>query len=107
MYYTLAANAYIGDVSSQVYEFLVIPRACFFLDSHGGRSNSDSENYRFWKLGPVAGSVAELVALLPHWQETAQLYASIQAEQFAYSIDLGKESASRRGAAALAEYVNG
>jgi hypothetical protein len=107
MHYTLAADAYIGDVSSQVYEFLAISRACFFLDSHGGKARSGEENYRFWRLGPVARSVAELAALLPRWQETAAQFAAVQAEQFAYSIELGDEPASRRGAAAIADYLNG
>ena len=34
MTYTLAADLYLGDVSSQVYEFLLRPRPCLFINSH-------------------------------------------------------------------------
>lgn len=105
MHYTLGADAYIGDVSSQVYEFLAIPRPCFFLDSHGGRERMTSENYRFWHLGPVTGSVEELTAMLPNWRGIGEAYREEQVRQFAYSIDLGAEPASLRGARAVADYV--
>jgi CDP-glycerol glycerophosphotransferase (TagB/SpsB family) len=35
MSYTLAADIYVGDVSSQVYEFLTAPKPCIFIDAHG------------------------------------------------------------------------
>lgn len=35
MSYTRAADIYLGDVSSQIYEFLRTPRPCLFLDPHG------------------------------------------------------------------------
>ncbi len=35
MTYTQAADIYLGDASSQVYEFLYRPRPCLFLNSHG------------------------------------------------------------------------
>src|SRR5690606_36439804 len=33
MSYTLGADIYVGDVSSQVYEFLVRPRPCLFINA--------------------------------------------------------------------------
>ncbi|SMF62604.1 hypothetical protein [Allosphingosinicella indica] len=104
MHYTLGADVYIGDVSSQVYEFLAIPRACYFLDSHDGRARG-GENYRFWSLGRVAGSVAELGAMLSGWREDADRFEGVQREQFGFSIDLGDCPASIRGAEAIADYL--
>lgn len=104
MHYTLGADVYIGDVSSQVYEFLAIPRACFFLDSHGGQEIG-GENYRFWQFGPVARSVPELGQMLPDWQAVAARYEQVQREQFAYTMDESDIPASKRGAAAIADYV--
>ena len=41
--YVRAASLYIGDASSQVYEFLERPRPCIFVNCHGvewrGRKN--------------------------------------------------------------------
>jgi hypothetical protein len=63
MTYTLAANLYVGDVSSQVYEFAAEPRPCVFLNSHGvkWRGNPD---YRMWEMGEVVNRPDEVVAAL-------------------------------------------
>ena len=64
MTYTRMADIYLGDVSSQVYEFLFLqPRPCLFLDPNRlnsrhwqgkGRNTSD-----FWKTGEVVESMDE------------------------------------------------
>ncbi len=48
MSYTTAADIYLGDVSSQVYEFLYEPRPCLFLNSHEFAWKSDP-NFAHWK----------------------------------------------------------
>ncbi len=65
MSYTLAADLYIGDVSSQVYEYLVCPRPCLFVNGHGAdwRGNPD---YAMWRFGPVIEPVDDLGAALDH-----------------------------------------
>ena len=65
MSYTLAADLYIGDVSSQVYEYLVCPRPCLFVNGHGAdwRGNPD---YAMWRFGPVIDPVDDLGAALDH-----------------------------------------
>ena len=52
MTYTLAADLYVGDVSSQVYEFLVRPRPCLFVNAHDAAWEG-SEDYAMWRFGPV------------------------------------------------------
>ncbi|NVN37031.1 sensor domain-containing protein [Komagataeibacter swingsii] len=52
MTYTLASDLYLGDVSSQVGEFLTKPRPCLFLNAHGIQWRGDP-NYVNWTLGPV------------------------------------------------------
>ncbi|HYC03833.1 MAG TPA: sensor domain-containing protein [Azospirillaceae bacterium] len=59
MTYTMGADLYMGDVSSQVYEFLVEPRPCLFLDSHGADWRGNPR-YKFWTLGPVLGDIDRL-----------------------------------------------
>src|SRR3546814_8277328 len=46
MTYTLAADIYLGDVSSQVYEFMLQPRPYLFLDAEGVDGCERNQNYR-------------------------------------------------------------
>lgn len=59
MTYTLAADLYLGDVSSQVAEFLVKPRPCVFLNAHRARWR-DNPDYQFWNLGDVRDTTRDL-----------------------------------------------
>ena len=52
MSYTLAADLYVGDVSSQVYEYLVRPRPCLFVNGHGADWR-DNPDYAMWRFGTV------------------------------------------------------
>ena len=56
MTYTMAADLYLGDVSSQVSEFLIKPRPCLFLNAHRTAWRGDP-NYENWTLGPVLENV--------------------------------------------------
>jgi hypothetical protein len=106
MSYTLSADAYIGDVSSQVYEFLYRPRACFFVDVHSGRSAVEEPAYDFWNNGPVISNAAELAPLLDQYEAIATRYRKAQEERMAYTADRSDpRPASERGAAALLDYV--
>lgn len=82
MSYTEAAEIYLGDVSSQVIEFLVRPRPCVFLDAHGA-DWQQSPDYLFWHMGPVLKRLAELPAALasaqathPRWRPAQERYFS-------------------------------
>jgi hypothetical protein len=61
MTYTSLADLYVGDVSSQVYEYLRDPRPCLFLD-RGVPGWSEDESYAHWRFGPRAGPGDDLVA---------------------------------------------
>lgn len=63
MSYTRVADAYLGDVSSQLYEFLYRPRPAVFANAHRVAWAGDG-NYRMWTLGEVAETVPDLVAAL-------------------------------------------
>ena len=56
MTYTMAADLYLGDVSSQVSEFIIKPRPCLFLNAHRTAWRGDP-NYENWTLGPVLENV--------------------------------------------------
>lgn len=61
MTYVGAADVYLGDVSSQLYEFLSMPRPAAFLNAHGVDWAGDSR-YAGWHLGTVADRVEDVVA---------------------------------------------
>ena len=106
MSYTLAADAYIGDVSSQVYEFLYRPRPVFFIDVHSDAGSSGELAYDFWRNGPVVTNAADLTALLPDFRRIGDDYRAVQIDRMAYTADTSDpRPASERGAAAIADYV--
>ena len=62
MTYTRMADIYLGDVSSQVYEFLFSqPRPCLFLNPNrlNPRHWQGSNIFDFWKTGEVVESMDE------------------------------------------------
>lgn len=108
MSYTMAADVYIGDVSSQVYEFLLHRGACYFLDPNGKPADGVAERYEFWRNGEVLYGSAELAERIPHWRESAALHRAEQDRLFAYTMDHRRgETSVARGAAALEAFVEG
>jgi hypothetical protein len=51
MSYTLAADIYIGDASSQLYEFLSHRGACYFFDRQGRLPADAAPRYELWRNG--------------------------------------------------------
>lgn len=101
MSYTRAADIYIGDVSSQVYEFLAHRGACYFLDT--GKAETPLE---FWQNGRCYTKLHQLTEQLVHWRADAAHYRATQDRLFAYTIDHDpQQRASQRGAQALLAYV--
>jgi hypothetical protein len=107
MSYTLAADAYIGDMSSQIYEFLYRPRPCFFIDVHSGAAGDEEPAYDFWRNGPVVKSAGELAELIPQFQSIGAAYHDMQVDRMAYTADTSDpRTASQRGASAIDAYLN-
>ena len=77
MSYTNRADIYLGDVSSQVYEFLRQPRPCLFLNSHGV-DWQDDPNYLHWRSGPVLTSAEGLIDAIDAAVVTHSHYAPVQ-----------------------------
>lgn len=100
MRYTDAADLYLGDVSSQLYEYLRRPRPCLFLDSHHVRPEGDP-SYAGWAAGPVINGPAELDAGLRRALEMHPAYLKAQRALFTESFDLTDEPSSERAARAI------
>lgn len=77
MSYTRAADIYLGDVSSQVYEFLSHPKPCIFIGSKDVRWK-DNPDYAHWTYGPVCHSVADVMTALSTAQQDLGHYAAAQ-----------------------------
>lgn len=63
MTYTLAGDIYLGDASSQIYEWIIRPRPAVFLNAHDAKWQGDP-NYAHWHLGRVIKDPRELEAAL-------------------------------------------
>jgi hypothetical protein len=107
MSYMLAADIYLGDVSSQVYEFLLEPRPCVFLNGHGVRWENDPYHLH-WTLGQVVSDVeTELRPALEQAFSSHSHFLPKQCEAFAYTFRSDPDStAAQRGADAIAEFLS-
>ncbi len=85
MTYTCGADLYLGDVSSQVYEFLIRPRACLFVNAHGA-DWQDCEDYAMWHFGDVVTPDADPIAAIDQAFADHRAYVAWQKERMRYSI---------------------
>ena len=99
MTYTRAADIYLGDVSSQVYEFVYHRRRpCVFLDLHG----FGASEMPFWRFGPVIDNVADLAgALIQAEQNFVETYKGQQDHLVEVAFSTSDTPPSRRGAEAI------
>lgn len=105
MSYTRAADLYLGDASSQVYEFLREPRPCVFVNANNRAWKGDA-NFAHWRAGPVVQGADELDAALDESVDRhASRYAPIQRELMRYTFDLRSEPAADRAARRISELV--
>ena len=104
MSYTALADIYLGDVSSQVYEFLRTPKPCLFLDPNGVNWAAD-ENYLHWHFGQVLTTVAGIVDEIDIARAEHSRFKAAQVEGLARTFAPGEGTASSRAAAAIADYL--
>ncbi|MEO5809842.1 MAG: glycosyl transferase [Sphingomicrobium sp.] len=104
MSYTRAADVYIGDASSQAYEFIRKPRPCIFLNLDH-RAWQDDPSYAHWRLGQVIGNLSDLRPALERAEAMQELYAPLQRAALAHSIDQSPIPASVRQADAILEFI--
>ena len=107
MTYMLAADIYLGDVSSQVYEFLIKPRPCIFLNGKKVHDWQDNPFYLHWQLGQVIDNVqTELGPALDRAFATHPQYLHQQQDAFNYTFYSSPHtSAAERGADAIAGFL--
>ena len=103
MTYTLLADIYLGDVSSQVYEFLLEPRPCVFLNPRRKRWKGNPK-FAHWKAGDVVESFEEFHGALNSAAANHEKYRKEQERLFEYTFaDCGGTPASELGADAIVQ----
>lgn len=102
--YTTVADLYLGDVSSQVYEWIALkPRPCLFLNAHNAQWKNNKD-YRFWEYGPVVENSAEFDEKLKR-AFNDKTYIPLQQERVKQYMHLTSESSSLRAAKTLVNIV--
>ncbi|MBF7010695.1 glycosyl transferase [Novosphingobium sp. HR1a] len=104
MSYTRMAAVYLGDVSSQIYEFVVRPRPCLFLNAHGANWQGNP-SYRHWHYGPVHEDADHIVEKVAHAIASHGAYAAVQQKGIEDTFDREGRSASERAGRAVADYL--
>lgn len=105
MTYTNAADLYLGDVSSQVYEFLNRPRPCLFLDAHDTPWQGNP-NYRHWTTGPVKTDASDIIGAVDAAFASQASYSDAQRAVLEASFSVTATPASVRAATAIIEYLD-
>lgn len=100
MTYTNAADIYLGDVSSQVYEFLVKPRPCLFLNAHKVDWRDDA-SYTHWHAGQVVDAAEALDEALSAAYETFENFRPRQEAMLDETFSVTEKPAAQRGAHAI------
>ena len=104
MTYTQAADVYIGDASSQVYEFIRTPRPCIFLNLD--RVDwQENPAYSHWHFGQVIETLNALPAALAQAEAMQPRFEALQRKLLEASIDQGDIPASERQAQAILEFA--
>ncbi|WP_073973709.1 hypothetical protein [Erythrobacter donghaensis] len=106
MSYTNRADIYLGDVSSQVYEFLRSPRPCLFLNSHGVDWRGDP-NYLHWQAGPVLGSADGLLDAIDAAVAAHPDYAPTQQALIDATFSQSERPSAERAADAITAFLEG
>jgi len=104
MTYTSAADIYLGDVSSQVAEFLTQPRPCVFLNPAGVVWREDP-SYRFWSLGEVINRPEDLGQGISRAIEDHARLVPLQEAYIEETFEGALQPTAWRGADAIAAYL--
>ncbi|EHH68156.1 CDP-glycerol glycerophosphotransferase family protein [Gluconobacter morbifer] len=104
MTYTSQAAIYVGDVSSQVYEFLAIPRPCVFLNPRK-LPWRDNPHFLHWTLGDVVEDPKDIMDAITRAPERHAHYRPLQEKLFRETFGAPLFGASQRAADAIGNYL--
>lgn len=106
MSYSRAADLYLGDVSSQIYEWIERPRPAVFFNT-GGAERAASPDFRHWSLGRVIDGMGALPGALTQSFAAPDTFMAEQRRAFLETFSVTDRPAGERGAEAILAYLAG
>lgn len=104
MSYVRAADIYLGDVSSQIYEWIQRPRPAIFLDTHKpGRDRAP--DYAHWSLGEVLDDPAGVPDALERAVRDPGRFAAQQKQAASATFSITDRPAGERAADAILSFL--
>lgn len=100
MTYTRSADIYLGDASSQIYEWIVRPRPAIFLNPHRLAWQGDP-SFDHWQLGEVVDQLDDLPDALNRAMASPQQCEPRQTEALARTFSVGQHPSAQRAAEAI------
>ena len=105
MTYMRAADLYLGDCSSQIYEFLAHPRPCVFLNTLGIKTDRPTLPYYCWNFGPIVDRLEDLGMTINTALADQSNYIDIQKRAFTHTFEINDISSAERGARIIEEFT--
>lgn len=102
--YPAIADIYVGDISSQVYDFLDRPKPCVFLNAHG-IDWQDNPDFANWHLGDVVDDPAKVMDAIRAAPARHALYREKQERMIADTLGDTSPGASARSAEAIIAFA--
>jgi len=104
MKYMNSADIYLGDSSSQVWEFVVNPRPCVFLNPC--RKNWEAmDGMEMWQLGEVVDDFSEIESAIHRAPMLFKSYKKRQSELLKERVAISRTPAGKVGASAISEFL--
>jgi hypothetical protein len=104
MSYARAADLYVGDISSQIYEVLIEPKPCVFLNPHK-IAWENNPSFAHWHLGDVITGPEQLMPAIHAAKARHPLYLEKQIAMATASLGDRSPGTSDRAAKAVMEFL--
>jgi hypothetical protein len=104
MSYILSADIYLGDVSSQIYEWIQRPRPAIFINTHQPRWR-DLADYGHWALGDVIETAEQLPSAMQRALAEPHRYRFAQESADRATFSRSDRPAVVRAADAIMEFL--
>ena len=105
--YTKKADVYIGDVSSQVYEFLYFAlKPTIFLNAFNKKPWESNPSFQMWKTGLVVNEISLLPKAIISAQQSHVNFIDVQRDLIKRKFSKTNVSPGLRGAQAIVRFMS-
>jgi len=106
MTYTLGADIYLGDFSSQLFEWLIFPRPCVFIDQVADAGAGDTKLPAMWSLGETVTTPNEVLGALRRATADHGLYKAMQRETMMDAVGDFRSPADENAADSILQFLD-